>query len=90
MFTGSLKPAPTVDAVFGAQGRVVINADSAQVKVKKTPFGFVVGGLRIVGNLMAARFRKQAPSPFFNADGQPIRTPEVLSSAQRAALGANP
>jgi hypothetical protein len=89
MVTTSLVPAQTVDAAFGARDRVVINADSAQGEVKKTPLGFVLGGLRIVGNLTAARLRKQAPSLFFDAGGKPLRTPEVVSAAQRASLGAN-
>lgn len=89
VITTGLSPAWEVDQAFGAQGEVVINAGSAAGKVKATPLGFVVGGLRILRNIVGARLRKQGPTLFFDGEGQPIRKVEVLSAAERAALGGN-
>lgn len=49
----------------------------------------MVGGLRIVGGMLGARLRGQGPMLFFDGEGQPIRKVEVLSAAERAALGGN-
>lgn len=84
-----LSPAREMDEAFGPPGRTVINSGSARGKVKATPVGFVVGGLRILRNIVGARSRKQGPTLFFDGEGQPIRKVEVLSAAERAALGGN-
>ena len=87
--TTGLSPAREVDAAFGAKGKTVINSGSAQGKVKATPVGFVVGGLRIVWGMLGARLRGQGPMLFFDGEGQSIREAEVLSADERAALGGN-
>lgn len=87
--TTGLSPAREVDAAFGPKGKTVINSGSAQGKVKATPVGFVVGGLRIVRGMLGARLRGQGPMLFFDGEGQPIRRIEVLSADERAALQAN-
>lgn len=82
----SLKPAAAVDAAFGQAGRTVINGKSAQGEVRPTPVAFMRDGLRIVAGILGARLRRQPPSLFFEADAQPIRTPQVLDKAERAPL----
>ncbi len=84
-----LSPAREMEVAFGSRGRTVINSGSAQGKVKATPVGFVVGGLRILRGIAGARLRKQGPMLFFDGEGQPIREVEVLSAAERAALSGN-
>ncbi len=85
----SLSPAKAVDDALGPANRVVLQAKSAKGPVRTTPVAFLLGGLRIARNIVAARLRKQAPSLFFDAGGQPIRAPEVINAAQRAALDAD-
>lgn len=80
----------TIDAAFGARDRIVLNTGSASGIVRGTPLAFFLGGLRILGNMLAARVRREPPTLFFDASGRPIRRPRVLSAAERAALGANP
>lgn len=87
--TTGLSPAREVDEAFGPRGRVVINSGSAVGTVKSTPVGFVLGGLRIARKILGARLRKQKPTLFFDGEGQPIREIEVLSVAERVALGGN-
>lgn len=89
MLAAALSPPAAVDQAFGPAGHTVINVKSAQGEVKPRPVAFVVDGLRILRGILGARFRGQAPSLFFDDQGQPIRTPEVLNADQRAALGAN-
>ena len=84
-----LSPAREMEAVFGPRGKTVINSGSARGKVKATPVGFVVGGLRILRGILGGKLRKQGPSLFFDGEGQPIREVEVLSADERAALGGN-
>ncbi len=78
-----------VDAALGRRDRIVLNADSATGPVRRTPLKFFAGGLRIVGNMLAARIRRQPPTLFFEPDGRPIREPQVLTAEQRRELGAN-
>lgn len=79
-----------VDAAFGPRDRIVLNAGSANGQVGRTPLTFVTGGLRILANIIVRRLRGEGGAPFFDvSSGQPIRTPEVLTAAQREALGAN-
>ena len=89
MVAASLGPTAAVDQAFGPAGHTVINIKSAQGEVKPTPVAFVVDGLRIVRGIFGARLRGQSPSLFFDAEGQPIRMPQVLDAERRAALGAN-
>lgn len=78
-----------VDAAFGPRDRTVLNAGSANGPVRSTPLTLVTGGLRIVANIVMRRLRSER-SPFFDAStGQPVRTPEVLTAAEREALDAN-
>ena len=79
-----------VDAVLGPRDRVVLNGGSATCKVRATPIAFLLGGMRIGAGILAARFRAEAASPFFDSDGRRLREPQVLDGDQRAALGANP
>lgn len=78
-----------IDASIGKRDRVVLNSGSATCPVASTPVAFVIGGLRILGNILAARLGERPPSPFFDADGLWIRTPQVLGADERAALHAN-
>jgi hypothetical protein len=84
-----LWPAREMDAAFGPRGKTVINSGSARGKVKATPVGFVVGGLRILRGMLGARLRGQGPMLFFDGEGLPIRGIEALSAAERAVLGGN-
>lgn len=90
MVTSCFDAAPDrIDAALGPRDRIVLNADSATGPVRSTPFAFFAGGLRILGNMLAARIRRQPPTLFFEPDGRPIRTPQVLTAEQRGELGAN-
>lgn len=82
----SMVPAEALDDAFGPAGRTVLNTGSAGGKVAATPLAFLSGGLRIFANIIKARLRRQPPSLFFDAGGRPLRTPEVLSAAERKAL----
>ena len=84
-----LSSAREMEEAFGPRGKTVINPGSAVGKVKATPVGFVVGGLRILRGIVGARLRKQGPTLFFDGEGQPIREVEVLGGDERAALGGN-
>ena len=88
MVTSSIDAAPeALDASFGRRDRVAINTDSATGQVPSTPLAFVTGGLRIFANILGARLRREEPTLFFTADGQPLRPVQVLDPQQRAALG---
>lgn len=90
MVTSCFDAAPgAVDAALGPRDRIVLNAGSATGPVRSTPFRFFAGVLRIVGNMLAARIRRQPPTLFFDPEGRPIRTPQVLTAEQRRELGAN-
>ncbi|RZA31843.1 MAG: hypothetical protein EOP92_29090 [Lysobacteraceae bacterium] len=82
----ALSPSKAVDDAFGPAGRTRINVKSAQGEVKPTPLAFVVDGLRIFGGIIGSKLRRQPPSLFFDANGQSIRTPEVLAESERASL----
>jgi hypothetical protein len=79
-----------IDAALGRRDRVVLNAKSATCPVRATPLPFLLGGLSILYHILAARFGRSPPSPFFDSAGRPLRTPNVLTAAQREALGAKP
>jgi hypothetical protein len=77
----ALGPAQAVDQAYGPAGRVVINTGSAKGEVKKTPLGFIRGGIRILGGILRARLSGQKPTLFFDAEARPIRTPQVIAVA---------
>jgi hypothetical protein len=80
---------PALDAALGPRDRVVFNTGSAKGTVRSTPLAFLVAGMRIFGGVLAARLRREPPALFFDAEGRPIRQPQVLDAEQRATLGAN-
>ena len=87
MVTACFDAAPqAVDAALGPRGRTVINIGSATAPVRAKPLLVVTGGLRILAGILGARLRREHTSPFFDASGQPLRQPEVISREQRAAL----
>lgn len=75
-----------VDAALGRRDRIMLNTRSATAPVRSTPLAFVLGGLRILAGILGTRLRRERFSPFFEADGRPLREPEVISREQRAAL----
>lgn len=91
MATACFDAAPeTIDAALGPRDRLVLNVKSATCAVGSTPLAFLLGGLSISRHILAAWFGSPPPSPFFDAEGRPLRTPGVLTADQRKALGANP
>lgn len=83
-------PPEALDQALGPRDHIVLNAGSATCAVRRTPVAFFFGGLNIARHLVAARVGARPPSPFFDADGRWLRTPQVLDAAEREALGANP
>lgn len=75
-----------VDAALGPRDRVTLNTQSATAPVRATPLAFVLGILRIFAGIVGARLRCERASAFFDADGHPLREPEVISREQRTAL----
>lgn len=88
LVAASLMPSSAAEVAFGPAGRTRINLKSAQGAVKPTPLAFLRDGLRIFAGILRGRLGGQPPSLFFNADGTPIRTPEVLTKEAREALFA--
>lgn len=87
LVTACFDAAPqAVDAAFGPRDRIVLNTGSATAPVQATPLAFLTGGLHILAGIIGARLRRERGSPFFDANGQPLREPEVISREQRAAL----
>lgn len=87
MVTTCFDAAPQeVDAAFGPRNRIVLNTKSATAPVRATPLTFVTGGLRILAGILGARLRRERASPFFDANGRPLREPEVISRERRAEL----
>ncbi len=87
LVTACFDAAPeAVDAAFGPRGRVVLGARSATAPVSATPLAFAMGGLRIFAGLIGARLRRERANPFFDANGRPLREPDVISREQRTAL----
>lgn len=79
-------PSQAVDATFGPRDRIVLNTQSATAPVRATPLGFLAGGLRILAGILRAKLRRERATPFFDADGHPLREPEVFSRETRTAL----
>lgn len=76
-----------LDAALGPADQLVANTASATGPVKPARLRFLLGGLRIFGPALFARLRgKRAGAPFFDAQGRPVREPEVISREQRIAL----
>jgi hypothetical protein len=73
----------TLDSAFGRRDRIALFRKHAGGPVKTTPLAFAAGGLGILVNVLAARLRGKRESPFFDAEGQPIRKPQVLSRDER-------
>lgn len=88
MLAYNLATPSAVNEAFGSKGRPPPNGGFATELLETTPLAFLLDRLGSVREFFAARVRKQRPSLFFDADGQPIRSPEVLSAAQRAELYA--
>lgn len=87
MMTACFDAAPEmVEAAVGRRDRIVLNAGSATAPVRTTPLAFVTGGLRIFAGILRTRLRGDRGSPFFDANGRPLREPEVISREQRVEL----
>lgn len=82
------EPDAVVDQAAGAPD-TVLNTESARRPVAPTPARFAWGGFKIVKMILGARLSKRYLSnPFFDQNqGRPVRPPQVLSPAERAALG---
>ncbi|HEV7270856.1 DUF6151 family protein [Pseudoxanthomonas sp.] len=79
-----------VDAAFGPRGRIVLKAADATDDVAATPVALLFGSLRIAADIAAARLRRQTPSLFFDANGQPHRTAYPLTREERASAYLEP
>ncbi len=88
MLASNLATPSAVSEAFGSRGRLTLDGNPAPGLLETTPLAFLVERLNSVRDFVRARLRNQGPSPFFDADGQPIRLPEVLSGAQRESLYA--
>lgn len=75
-----------VDRAFGPRDRITLNTGSATGPVRRTPLAFALGGLRILAGMLGARLRRDRTSPFFGADGQAVRVPDVISRERRTHL----
>jgi hypothetical protein len=76
-----------LDAALGPADRLAANTASATAPVKPARLRFMLGGLRIFGPVILARLRgRRAGAPFFDAQGRPVREPEVISREQRERL----
>ena len=78
-----------VDAVLGPRNRIVLQTQSATAPVKSTPVAFAIGGLHILAGVVGAKLRRERTSPFFDASGNPLREPEVVSRERREELTAS-
>ncbi len=67
-----------VDAAFGPPRRCLVSTASATGPVRKRPLGTLWGILRVAFGLVGARLRGRRGSPFLDASGHPIRTPEIV------------
>ena len=78
---------PELDESFGPL-KIAINTGSATDVVKATPVMAFLGLMRIMRKVIAARLRgKYKENPFFTSkSGEPIRTPQVLTLAERMSL----
>lgn len=67
---------------------VVVNTGSARGRVEKKPLAMFFAVLKILRNVVGARVTGgYRVNPFFGADaGEPVKTPQVLTLAERQAL----
>ena len=78
---------PGVDESLGPL-KIALNAGSAIGEIKATPVAAFLGVTKIMGKVIAAKLRgRDKENPFFFPDsGAPIRTPQVLTLAERMSL----
>jgi hypothetical protein len=78
------------DAAFGP-AKTVLNVGSASGAVQPARLSLLLGILRIMRNVFTAKLGgKYRDNPFFDvAAGKPVAEPQVLTAAEREALGAN-
>ena len=80
--------AQSMDESFGP-ARVRINTKSARRSVKATPVAMFATALKLMRFMLPPRLSgRYRDNPFFNAQGDPIRAPRVLDSAERSRLKA--
>jgi len=80
--------AQSLDESFGP-ARMRINTQSAHGRVKATPVATFAAVLKLMSVVLPARLSgRYRDNPFFNAQGEPIRTPRVLDRAERSRLKA--
>jgi hypothetical protein len=80
-------PADELDREFGPS-KIALNTDSAYSPVRATPLTTVFGIVRIMKNVVGARWSgRYRNNSFFHAEsGKPILQPQVLSPAKRHAM----
>ena len=88
--TACLPDQAAADAAFGPRDRIALNSGSALGEVRSTPWALMAGGLRIAVGIGLARLRRQTPSLFFDASGQPHRTAHPLDPQERASARLTP
>lgn len=81
-------PEAAIAAQAGPRGRVMLFGKCARTPVKSTPVALAIGGAAIGWHLLKAKLKRLSASPFFDAAGAPVRTPEVLTLEARRALGS--
>jgi hypothetical protein len=80
--------AQSMDESFGS-ARVRINTQSARRRVTATPVAMFGAVLKLMRFVLPARIGgRYRDNPFFNAQGEAIRAPRVLDSAERSRLKA--
>jgi hypothetical protein len=80
-------PADAITAAIGAAGQMAIFPENATGNVAPTRIASLMGTMRIVRKLLAARLGGRRNAVFFDAtSGAPICSPEVLSLEQRQGL----
>lgn len=80
-------PDAELDARLGPRDRIAINPASARAPVDATPWRLLTSGARIFTGIVVAQLRtRRAGAPFFDPQGRPVATPEVIGHEHRAAL----
>lgn len=79
-------PPQVVDAAFGPRDRVALNTQSATGSVRSTPMHLAISSFRILLGVLGVKLRGERTWPFFDASGQPLREPEVVTRERRAEL----
>ncbi len=88
--TACLPDKASLDTLLGPRGRIVLNTGSAVGKVRPTPLAMAAGGVKIAAGILVAKLRRQVPSLFFDASGQPHRTAHPLSPQERESARLEP